>query len=399
MIYDFTWCPATVWEGPGIVLALAVICVVWTLLGGWRTLRITGFKRGEPEVELDEVTGPDCLVSVIAYASDIEGLDEFLEGMARQDMPRMEVIVVTDAGPETTSALAERYAGHKDLYFTFLPAESRNVSRLKLAYTLGIKAARGEAVLTTASSVTVPSGSWVRRMAAPVMTDDSVDVVLGYARTDLTPLRATKWWREFDTLVTSAQWIGSALDGKPYRGDRRNLLFRRRLFFDHDGYSATNPLQTGDDDIFISAISTPANTRIVLDPEAQVSESWGEATGRVWTHARQRYAFTSKWLTRAPFRVVGAAQLMQWIVPLLCVGTALWGWFGYGEWWPGAAALGALLAMWGVEIVWYRRASARLGATRLWWSVIPFMMWRPIAGFLFNLNHRRERVANYTWQR
>lgn len=407
MTYECTWCPASIWEGPGIVLALAILCVAWTILTGWRSLRRTGHtpdgtteatdaQEGDPEPE-EESESP--LVSVIAYASDTEGLDDFLDGMERQDMPRMEVIVVTDAGPETTASLAEKHAGHSGLYFTFLPPESRNVSRLKLAYTLGIKAARGEAVLTTATTVRVPSDSWVRKMAEPLLADDSVDVVLGYARTDLNPLKVTRWWREFDSLLTSAQWIGAALGGRPYRGDRRNLMFRRHLFFDHDGYSATNHLQTGDDDIFVSAIARPDNTRVVLDADTRVSESWGEATGRVWSHARQRYGFTSRWLPRASFRTVGMAQAMQWIVPLLCVWGALWGWLGYGQWWPSAAALAVLCGMWGVEIALYRSAAARLGATRLWWSVVPFMMWRPIGSLLFRLNHRKERVANYTWQR
>lgn len=414
MTYVYIWYPVSIWLGPGILLGVALCCVAWTLFIGWRALRLTGYRDDASAEASDfstdalsedpgsDETGADSiapLVSVVAYAPDMDGLDDFLDGMARQDMPHMEVIVVTDGGPETTTSLAERYAYHKGVYFTFLPAESRNVSRLKLAYTLGIKAARGEVVLTTATTVAVPSDRWVRLMSAPVLADPSTDIVLGYARTDPSPMGGVKWWREFDSLLTSAQWLGAALSDTPYRGDRRNLLFRRRLFFDHDGYSATNHLQTGDDDLFVSAIVRPGNTRVVLDPDTRVSESWGEATGRVWNHSRQRYSFTARWLRRVPFRTVAMAQAMQWIVLLLGFCGALWGWMGYDRWWPAAVAFGLLIVMWGVEIALYRKAAGRLGATRLWWSVVPFMMWRPVANTLFNLNHRRERVTNYTWQR
>ncbi len=397
-----SWSGCSVWLGPGIMLAAALLCAIWGVVWGWGCLWRT--RRAQPEAqEPGEEPAPARedgapLVSVIAYAQGLEGLDEFIEGMAGQDTEDFELIVVTDAGAEATSELSERYAGRQRLYFTFLPPESRNVSRLKLAYTIGIKAARGEAVMTTSTSVRVPSASWVRLMSAPLY-EAGVDIVLGYCRSDLGEAGASRWWKEFDSVVTSSQWVASALAGRPYRGDRRNLLFRRRLFFEHDGYSATNHLQWGDDDLFVAGMATGANTRVVLAPDAIPEEPWGETATRVWRLHRQRYGFTARLLPRRAFRAVGLAELMQWLVPLLCAGAAVWGMAAYGEWWPIAAAGAIVLGMWGCDIAAYRGAASRLEATRLWWSVVPFMMWRPLGGAIFRMRHRREKVYNYTWQR
>ncbi len=98
-----------------------------------------------------EYTHPYPAVSVIVYAqNDAENLVKYLPKILNQAYPEFEVIVVnddsTDDSKDILSVLETQY---KNLYHTYVPEGSRNLSHKKLALTLGIKAARYDIVVFT----------------------------------------------------------------------------------------------------------------------------------------------------------------------------------------------------------------------------------------------------------
>lgn len=387
---------------PWVLIGLSLLAALWIITVGLRALRLTG-SCGDSEISENRDHSENCgdspFVSVIVYSAEPSRLEKFIDQLESQTMTDREIIIVNDAGHEATAALAERYADHKGLYFTFMPVDSRNVSRLKLAYTLGIKAARGEVVLTTSSDCTIPSDNWLAQMTAPLKDSEFTDIVLGFCKFDCSAYGSSRWWREFEEVTTASQWIASALDGHPYRGDRHNLAFRRRLFFEQDGYSATNHLHTGDDDIFIAAIAEAGNTRVVLSPESIMEYHPERGASEIWTDRKIRYRFTAQWLPRRSFRIASWTRFMQWLAISGAVAAGTTGWCVWQSPWESVAGGLTLICLWGFDIAAYRRAASRLGLTRLWWSVVPFMLWQPVAGLLFNLSHHSERNINFTWQK
>ena len=195
----------------------------------------------------DETAGPQCAaafpsLTVVVYdyarISDIEG---YLQSLAAQDYPNFSVVFVSNASAAEARELEEAYATrYPDFHFTFIPPGSHNLSRRKLALTVGIKAAKGEYVLTTLSNCRIPSERWLSLMMEPITSGSGKDICLGISRPDFAQLRgAGKWYRQFDFTVRTAQWLAAATDGRTVRGDGFNLLFRRDLFFDAKGYSQT----------------------------------------------------------------------------------------------------------------------------------------------------------------
>lgn len=91
-----------------------------------------------------EYTHPYPAVSVIVYAqNDAENLVKYLPKILNQAYPEFEVIVVnddsTDDSKDILSVLETQY---KNLYHTYVPEGSRNLSHKKLAFDPpGIKAA------------------------------------------------------------------------------------------------------------------------------------------------------------------------------------------------------------------------------------------------------------------
>ncbi len=401
MNYELTECL------PWIFIGIALLLSLLTIFGFERPLLYVGSYREKEEIDNYKRTPK---VSVIVYSQVAEEeLLNYLSSLCEQDYPDFEVIVVCESTAEGSDMLTESCTRHfKNVYVTFIPPGSHNLSRKKLALTLGMKAAKGDIVITTVANARIHSGSWLSALIAPFRGDnaETVDVSLGYSHFDYSQMKGLgKWYREFVAQLTDAGWIGYAISGNPYRGDGNNLAFRRKLFFEHKGYSQSIYLHSGDDDLFINEIATPENTVMVLEPQSILSTEWGDASKRMWRARKEQYDFTSHWLPRGAFLKAGAASATRWVILLMCIAAGLTGYIfsekqnDINSFIPAIAAIGLLLIFQLSEILIYRKAAEKMKATRLWWALPIFRLARPVLNFLFRLRHRRHRRYNYTWMR
>lgn len=357
---------------------------------------------------LHPIAKPSVTILALDKPAD-RSLDRWLEEVEAQDYSEFNVVVVCDATASDTREISERYAArYPRVRFTFIPPGSHNLSRRKLALTLGIKAADGEYVLTTSTVCRIPSPHWLTLMMA---SSESPDLVLGTSRPDFESLHgAGKWYRQFDYTLRDAQWIGAAAAVHPFRADGMNLLIRRGLFMQGAGYSRSAYLTYGDDDIFLCQLlqdAPDASVAVQIAPQAVLIPDWGELTDKTLGELKDRYDFTSRYLPNAPFMRNSLISWCQWIstlcgaagisLPLadmltqpgaMCLAADVWI--------PGASGVAILLALWGTEIGLYRRMASVLGAKRLWWAVIPFMHWHPIGNLLFRMRHSHLRHLHFT---
>lgn len=340
-------------------------------------------------------------VSVIVYSfCNEERLQIYLNELMQQDYPDFEVVLVLDGGPELAADISESLKNRfPKLHITFVPSNSHNLSRRKLAWALGIKGASNNIVLTTAANCNIPSRLWLRQMIEP-MADKEISVVLGVTRFDFNEFRgASKWYHQFERVIANSSWISRAAGGKPYRGDCYNMTFRKNLFFDVNGYAASIGKPYGDDDIFIGQITTSTNTRVVLSPETLLVMDWGISTERVRVSLKEQQHFAAQELPAGPFLRRAMLSATSWLILLLSAAIiAISIIFMLPELpWPAIAAGCLLLSFWGCSIAAYRKAATALHAIRLWWSVPLFILWRPIVNFFFHLRHRRANVVDFIW--
>ncbi|MDE6010580.1 MAG: glycosyltransferase [Muribaculaceae bacterium] len=411
--------------------ALSLITLLWIIgvgLKPWRRVTTYADAAAIHEARTSSDPGSDRpKVSVVSYVHrDAEALSDYLDLLLAQDYPDLEVVLVCDASAEATAMISERFENVENLHITFIPPGSHNLSRRKLAQTIGIKAAKGEIVLLTSTSVIPVSTSWVSRMILPFTEDSALAVVLGYVRVVPEDYNGSgKAYRRFDHILDSVSWMDAALDDDAFRGDGYNLAFRRRLFFENKGYAATIPLMDGDDDIFIRELSRFGRVRLQLAPSAVVDSRWGDQTDRQHLDIKDRRMFTRHYLPRRPFVRQGMMSCAQWtllLTALLGIASGLAGWLLRPEvilipgmsrslpeiilmpgMWQGiciaSAALIALFAGWICEGRTYRRLADALGSMRLMFRVPLFLLWRPLGNALFTINHRTGRKAHFTWQR
>ncbi len=242
-----------------ILLAVTFILFVIELLYYLITFMRPYRKREMADKGVSDKQPP---VSVIVYAkNESYNLKKYLPTLLAQYYPLYEVIVINDGSTDESDDVLKRLENeHNNLYHTFIPQESKYLSRRKLALTIGIKAAKHHYLLFIEANCQPLTKDWINSMMRNYT--DKTDIVLGYC--------AYRQYKGFfhklvsyDNLMTGLEYISSALKNNPFSGNGRNLSYRKELFFEHKGYSKTLSLHAGDDDLFINEASTKTNTKVV----------------------------------------------------------------------------------------------------------------------------------------
>ena len=264
-----------------VILIIAAVAVLYALLWPvylWRIRRVThAVNKANAEEASDKDTYEGFLpaVSVVIYSSGGENsLRRVLQQVIGQDYPSpFEVIVVTDGqSPECSAVVGEFRRIYSNVYMTYTPDDARNVSRKKLALTLGMKAARYDVVVHTTAAVSIDSDRWLYEMARPFGLGAIVAIGYAYVPSGIDD-KAGRRRRMFNTKADAVTWLSAAIAGKAYRGTEYNLAYLRQAFFDNKGFSHSLNLHTGDDDLLIYELASqnPGKVAVVLAQDSMPS--------------------------------------------------------------------------------------------------------------------------------
>lgn len=370
-------------------MGVAVVASIY-LLTIYRS--VTKIRSSEAGAEPSDEELPG--VSVIIYTRDnASDLRRMLPEVLRQEYPqgKLEVIVVNDGSVEEVTDVVN-YLGqqYRNLYITFVPDEAHNLSRKKLAISLGIKGAKNPVLLLTTAECTPASTGWVRAMAAPFTASaGNKQIVLGWGVIEgIKPAML-----RYDMVARGVTWLAAALHSHPYRGTAFNLAYTRDIFFSNKGFSRSLNLHNGDDDIFINEIATGGNTAVVLTPGSRM---WGhfKHPEAAYRDMRLRHCFTERKLPAGMRRLMGGSTLMMWLwVAAIAVGCT----FSLPNWWPACLLLALIPAVWiPLTINWMRTGRAlgvELSPMLLWWE----MLWRWIPNLRCKLSCGSRKRRNFTW--
>lgn len=346
-------------------------------------------------------------VSVVVYTyANSAGLAEVIDGLKSQvyDAPT-EIIVVNDGkdnGVNDFLTMAELSC--PNLRGTFTPHDTRNISRKKLALTLGIKATRYPVVLLLTSESRLPGPRWLASMAAP-FRNDGVEMVLGYAGPGEADVERGLIRRgvRHDILLCDIEWMADALGGCPWRGDGDNIGIRRSMFFDRMGFGNSLNLQYGDDDVFVSEVATEGNIAAVLADEARVSTEAPGDMPKYYLAKRERHTMMNAYCTRRPSMRMRLSSLLPWVWLLstlaACV-SVLWNIsmaFAIENIIVTCSVLGILLVtavtVWVLLGMAFNRVSVGLAGRPLRWGVAHMLLSRPLRRWRW-----RRRKAPRSWQ-
>lgn len=247
------------------------------------------------ETELDRVETLPGVSVILSARNEGANLRPYLQAILEQDYPNFEVIVVNDASEDDTQQVLDEYIPrYKNLHVTFVPLEARVPSSKKLALTLAVKAANNELLLLTDADCRPESKYWIQSMVRGFRLGDAqqpVEVVLGFGAyfKDKTWINSLI---QYDTLFNGLQYLGMAIQGKPYMGVGRNLAYRRQTFIQNNGFMGMLNELAGDDDLFVNKVATKSNTAVVVDVD---SITWSEpkTSFREWIQQKRRHLSVS----------------------------------------------------------------------------------------------------------
>jgi len=146
-------------------------------------------------------------------------LEEHLKDFLTQDYAEgYEVIVVDESSTDNSDNVLKLYMQqYHQLYKTFVPKPNRNVSRKRLALTIGIKAAKNEWVIISDIHSFPPSETWLSELSENI--DKTSDLYLGYFTPKGTKLNAYEDIEMAEKVIMKAERLRA--DG--HKGSRMKI--------------------------------------------------------------------------------------------------------------------------------------------------------------------------------
>ena len=391
----------TIYEAISILLILILFTILIFSNCRRRHTLVSHLKSNKFDANDSKSTTP---ISVIVLADTQNGGDlmKTIPLHFSQKHPDFEVIVVnTDPTGKVHDILTILSAEYPELRSTFIPDTVCNVSVRKLAIMLGIKAAKKGAVVVTDANCYPQSEYWLSAMTRHF--DEGKDIVIGYCNIDNSIDKDFgSRYRNYDQTVEAAQYLSAAIHDHTFRADGRNIAYRTQLFFDNKGFSKTLNLKYGDDDIFITEITTKGNTAVEISPES-ILEQKDPDYCRYYSFNRSHRVFTLQH-THSSALLIGSIQSVLYYAFLaLSLGLVVWSTSIF--FYSGNIIRPCILG--GLSIVFYltecffninafRRYARILKASKLFFTVPVFRFIRPMINRAYSV--KANRADNYTWE-
>jgi len=380
-----------------VLLALLIFCFIAQLLFYWVVLAKPYHYIQSIAKEESQNQGAQPPVSVIiSVKNSSPDLFQFLPNILEQEYPEFEVIVVTDGiSDDCEDALKQLKNCYHNLYYTHIPDDTRNVSRKKLALTLGIKAAKYDKLLFTEPDSQVRTKDWIRLLARHF--SDKKTVVLGFSALENTKSLLHKYMA-YDYFVSNLRMISFALFNHPYAGNGRNMAYAKTHFIEQKGFVKYRILQQGEDDLFINDIATSENTAVELSAQSLTLTKIDDFYD--WKCQKVNRMSTKRFYKRGPvafWRLESFVRLVFLAGLIAC--------FVYGL--PYTSLINFLLP--GVAficlIVWFfsqlfiiNKTAEELQLKKFYLIIILFDLFQPFIDLYFYLYRILKAKKNYTYR-
>lgn len=306
-LYSWQFSPITI-----VLLVVAAVAAVALLVMMVPSLNLL-IRKNEEITDTDLSSLSHGISVIIATGFHTDRLRACIEEIMAQEINKpVEIIIVNTGGEEyTEDAIRVLQSEFPEIKNTFVPINSRNLSKRKLAITLGIKAASHPVVLLTSANA-IPQGSgWLSSVMNRFA--EGADIVIGTSVISNTQTgESIGKIRAFDSVKSLLRRIPEAVKGKPIGADSANLAYRKSLFFSNKGFSETLNLIYGDDDIFISEIAKDQDVNVVLNSDS-VLILHEDNPKQIYDLERKSRSFTQSKLRRAPFIVSGLQDIIWWV--------------------------------------------------------------------------------------
>lgn len=281
-----------------IILWIIAISTFIAQLIFWAVIfmKLAHFKQREPVRQEEEP-----LSIIICARNESENLKKNLDRILTQKYRFLEVVVVDDCSTDDSWATLLDFQNKYSILRLIRISIPTRMGK-KAALTRGIEASKFENILLTDADCNPISENWARDMQLSL--DSQFEIGLAYSPYRTLPGFINIFIR-FETLYTAIQYLSFALIGHPYMGVGRNLIYKKSLFVQNNGFDAHRHIASGDDDLFVNQVSNKKNTIIIIQPTtfmlSEPKRSWRGYYRQKMRHftAGSSYSLRSKFMLGA----------------------------------------------------------------------------------------------------
>ena len=269
------------WQGVALAASLLLLLGVQLYYYLFVYGRIPTYTNNARPVVRDPE--PPLSVVVPMFSEDYSFVEERLPLMLAQKYPAFEVVIVyVGQDNDFYEDLLRLKHSFPQIATTKIHLDPRFPISRKMALNVGIKSAHYECMVFSSTDACPRSDRWLSLMAKGF---ERGDIVVGYCGVERSKGLANYLMRAW-RMMHSAEWLGRAVQRRPYRGTLHNLGFTKKLYFGVNGFGHLN-MNIGEDDLFMQQVMTRDNVSVILSPRVALSEkTWG---GLRWWMSQLRY--------------------------------------------------------------------------------------------------------------
>jgi len=379
-----------------VLLAALTFCFIIQMLYYWVVMAKPYYYIQSAKGNLQN-TGEQPPVSIIiSIKKSNRDLLRFLPSILEQEYPEFEVIVVTDAiSDENEEALKRLKLNYPNLYSTHVPDDTKNVSRKKLALTLGIKAAKYDKLLFTESDSRIRTKDWISLMVRHFSYKKSV--ILGFSAFENATGLSHKY-KAYDYFISNLQMIALALFNHPYAGNGRNMAYTKTHFLEQKGFVKYRILQHGEDDLFVNEIATSENTAVELSAASVTLTEINDFYD--WKHEKIDRMVTKRFYKRGPVALWRLETYMR-----ICFFAVIIACFVYGLPYkytgnlilPGIAFL-CFVIQFSSQLFVINKTAEKLQLEKFYMTILWFDLFQPFINLHFFIYQIFKGKENYTYR-
>ncbi len=259
---------------------------------------------------------PEFISIVIPFRNESENLPGNLKGLVAQNYPgdKYEIIYVNDSSTDDSVEVLKQLIATDNISAISVPDEFSPNAHKKRAVRYGIQNAKGDLIITTDADC-FHEKDWLQTMVN-YLDQDTAFVSGPVEFIEKANVFSTMQKIEFAGLViTGAGLIGIK---KPTICNAANILYRKKVFDEVNGFNDNLNLSSGDDELLMQKIHKKTKYKIAFCPERKAVVKT-EANNSVEQFYQQRKRWASKGLFYADKLLIAKLILIFWFyLGLLC---------------------------------------------------------------------------------
>ena len=255
---------------------------------------------------------------LICAKNEKQNLVELIPQLQNQSV-EFDLLVVDDfSTDDSLSFLDTSVNDYSNLKFI---SASKDIPGKKQALKDGVKSIQEGFIVLTDADCRPASSDWIKSMASSL---NEKDMVLGFSPYKKSSGFLNRWIR-YESILTAIQYLSYALNGNPYMGVGRNLMYKKAIVEEGALLDEKINLASGDDDLLVNQLANKENCTIQIDPKSWVysepKHSWSSyfrqkrrhmstATSYKFSHQFMLSLFSASWILFYVMLVLFAIKMM-----------------------------------------------------------------------------------------